>query len=54
LIKYNTMLVEYSPIRLCKLSSLDDYVRIESTDESKVLEDEINAEYYLCINNEVK
>jgi hypothetical protein len=32
------------------LSSLDDYVHLEGTDEPKVLEDEIKAEYYLCIN----
>jgi hypothetical protein len=32
------------------LSSLDDYVHLESTNESKVLEDEMKAEYYLCVD----
>jgi hypothetical protein len=32
------------------LSTLDDYIHGVSTDESKVLEDEMKAEYYLCIN----
>ena len=32
------------------MSSLDDYIHVENTDESKVSEDEMREEYNLCIN----